>query len=535
MRYSTLLKKLRKKSHFVWLKREVSMRDAKAIEALGLRGIYSRKESKRVYPHKDLARSVIGIAGRDGTGLEGIEKVYDRYLQSADKTSQMGVRDALGKLLLFKDYEKQWFEGNEVKLSLDLRLQQIVESELRASLKKNKAQSAQAVMLDPSTGAILAMASVEGNRKDVNSLRNRPLSDVYEPGSTFKVILAAAGIEHLGLTASSQIFGENGSLKVGRHTIREYNNKKHQWLSLQELLEVSSNVASAKLGLRIGADKFDESIRRFGFGSKTKVDLPGEAVGLLRPSSKWKPIELANISFGQGVAVTPLQMATAFAAIANGGYKVKPHFVSQVSMKVASEKEKKILYQAEEFKEEILSPKIARTLTEMLSHVTEPESTGAGAAIKGYKVAGKTGTSQKLVEKTNSKGKKYKAYSRKESFVSFAGFVPAHDPAFVLLVLYDNPQGDRTSGGRNAAPSFKRIARRSLAVLGIPPQKHAKMAAKKEIVQPGKKYVGRSFQDVLREIRALPEEQRAQIDLIGFGTAVKEEATEDNRIKVFFE
>jgi len=538
-----LSKLLQKDTHFVWLKREVSDKAAKKIQALNIPGVYWRKESKRVYPHRKLAKTVIGISGHDGIGLEGIEKKYDQFLQTSDSNNQPGIRDALGRLLLFKDYEREWFDGYQVHTSIDLRIQRILEAELSKTLKEKKAKSAQGIMLNPKTGEILAMASIEGKRKEKNPLRNRSISDIYEPGSTFKIILAAAAFEHLGLSPSSQIFGENGSLRVGRHTIREYARKKYQWLSLQELLEVSSNVASAKLGLRIGAKKFNSTIQKFGFGTKSGIDLPGEASGIIRKASSWKPIELANISFGQGIAITPLQMISAVAAIANGGYLVKPYLVSKVSPihshKKSKEKEAdQLAYEVTPEKKEIISAKYARQLTNMLIHVTDIGSTGAGGAVKGYKVAGKTGTSQKLVEKTNSKGKTYKTYSSEHSIVSFVGYVPAYDPAFVLLVLYDDPEG-RATGGKIAAPTFKRVASKTLALLGIPPQKvvapNKKSLAKKKLVKEGTHYVGRSFQDVLREVRNLPPEQRAQIDLIGYGTAVREEKTENDKIKVFFE
>ena len=534
---SKLQKRLSGNKRFVWLKREVSDRAAKKIEALNLPGIYFKKESRRVYPHGKLAKNVIGFSGRDALGLEGVEKSYDRYLQSSDEMGQPGVPDALGRLLLFEDYEKQWFEGHRVELTIDLRLQKIVEEELRRTLREKKPLSAQAIMMNPRTGAILAMASIDGKREDDNQLRNRSVSDVYEPGSVFKIILVAAAMEHLDLTANSQIYGEKGALRVGRNTIREYHNKKYEWISLQELMEVSSNVAAAKLGLRIGADLFNSTIEKFGFSKRTGIDLPGEASGLLRRASKWKPIELANISFGQGLAVTPVQLITAVSTVANGGFKVRPHIVSRVVRPAVNRGEKKeperLVYEHELEKEEIYQASFVKQITDMLVHVTDPESTGANAAIKGYHVAGKTGTSQKLVEKTNSKGRVYKTYSNDKSIVSFMGFVPAYDPAFVLLVLYDEPEGKAT-GGRVAAPSFKKIASKSLAVMGISPQREMLTDKKPTVVRRGK-YVGRSFQDILREIRSLPEEQRAMIDLIGFGTAVKVENTVKKRIKIFFE
>lgn len=544
-----LLQQLKQDRYFVWLKREVDQSTSEKIEALQLDGIFSKKESKRIYPHGELARSVIGVAGTDGQGLEGIEKQYDEYLKTSDKASGVGLRDALGRLLRFDDFEREWFETHHVVSTLDLRIQRVVEDELRSTLQEKDARSAQAILMNPKTGEVLAMASLDGRRGDQNPLRNRPVTDVYEPGSTFKIILASAGVQEFKMTPNSQIYGENGSLRVGSHTIKEFHNHRYGWLTLQELLEVSSNVASAKLGLKLGARSFSSMVKNLGFGQLTGIDLPGEAQGLVRDGSSWKPIELANISFGQGIGVTPLQMVSAVAAVANGGIMVKPYIVSKVMAPKSSQSEALPVYRAQEERREVLSAETSRTLTDMLIHVTDKGSTGVEAAIDGYHVAGKTGTSQKLVEKVSPRGKVTKTYSLEKSVVSFIGYVPAYDPAFVLLVLYDEPVG-RSSGGNTAAPSFRRIASRALAILGVAPQRGptsipvaaaevkdhvAKSSTPNPQVSDAEtvKFVGKSFQEVLSMVRELPQDRRAKIDLIGFGTAFKEETAED-RTKVYF-
>ncbi|MBN8555327.1 MAG: penicillin-binding protein 2 [Deltaproteobacteria bacterium] len=536
MSSSKLAQLLKQDRYFVWLKREVDENTSTKIESLAIDGIYSKKESKRLYPQGELARSVLGISGVDGVGLEGIEKQYDEYLRSSDKASGSGIRDALGRLLLFDDFEREWFESHHVVSTIDIRLQRIMEEELRATLHDKDAKSAQAILMNPKTGEILAMASLDGKRGEQKPLRNRTISDVYEPGSTFKIILAASSLENLKMTPQSQIYGEDGMLRVGNHTIKEFHGHKFKWLTLQELLEVSSNVASAKLGLKLGATVFDSTIRTLGFGKATSIDLPGEATGLLRNASSWKPIELANISFGQGVAVTPLQMVRAVAAVANGGYLVQPYVVSKVVAPKTTQAEPQVIWQPTLEKTEVLSAGEAKTLTDMLIHVTDKGSTGVEAGIEGYQIAGKTGTSQKLTEEINRKGKKYKTYTLDKSLVSFVGYVPAYDPAFVLLVVYDEPMG-RTTGGNTAAPSFRRIASRSLAVLGIPTQRferktESRLEAKVDDAQG--RFVGKSFQDVLREVKDLPQEQRAKIDLIGFGTAIREEVDAEQRTRVYF-
>jgi cell division protein FtsI (penicillin-binding protein 3) len=531
-----LAEQLKQDRFFVWLKREVEDGVASQIEALNIEGVYSRKESKRVYPGDELGRALIGSSGRDGVGLEGLEKQYDARLRSSDRSGNSGVRDALGRLLLFNDFEKEWFDSYHIVTTVDSRIQRIMEDELRSVLKEKKAASAQAVMMNPKTGEILAMASLDGDRPDRDPARNRVITDVFEPGSTFKIILAAAALEHLQMGANSQIFGENGSFRVGNRTIREYHSKKFGWLTLQELLEISSNIASAKLGLKLGNSNLHSVISKFGFGAKSGIDFPGEESGLVRSPSQWKPIELANISFGQGIGVTPLQLVRAVSAIANGGVMVKPHLVSKIIAPESARSEPKVVWTPSLESEEILSASKARALTDMLIHVTDVGSTGTAAAIPGYQVAGKTGTAQKLVETKNARGRLIKTYSSKESVVSFVGYVPAYDPAFVLLVVYDGPKG-MASGGTLAAPSFKRIASKSLAILGVP------MASNEEPQQPvkrakvveGTRFVGREFQDVLKEVKAMPAEERAKFDLVGYGTAVREEISDEEKVTVFFE
>jgi cell division protein FtsI (penicillin-binding protein 3) len=411
-----------------------------------------------------------------------------------------------------------------------------MEDELRSVLTEKKAASAQAVMMNPKTGEILAMASIDGTRPDRDPARNRVITDVFEPGSTFKIILAAAALEHLQMGADSQIFGENGSFRVGNRTIREYHGKKFGWLTLQELLEISSNIASAKLGLKLGNSNLHSVISKLGFGSKSGIDFPGEEPGLVRSPSQWKPIELANISFGQGIGVTPLQLVRAVSAIANGGVLVKPHLVSKVIAPESARSEPKVVWTPSLDSEEVFAASKARALTDMLIHVTDVGSTGTAAAIPGYQVAGKTGTAQKLVETKNARGRVIKTYSPKESVVSFVGYVPAYDPAFVLLVVYDGPKG-MASGGTVAAPSFKRIASKSLAILGVPMAsiEEPRQPVKKSKVAEGTRFVGREFQDVLKEVKAMPAEERAKFDLVGYGTAVREEVDQDQKVTVFFE
>lgn len=511
---------------FVWLKREVDFETARKIEALGLPGVHASKESQRIYPKSKLAKTILGFSGRDGSGLEGVEKSYDQWLKVGDQSDSSGIRDALGRKLRFKDFHKEWFEGNDVVLTVDLRLQKILEDEIRSNLKKTEAKSAQAIMMNPHTGEILAMASVD---REPKAFRNRTISDVYEPGSTFKMLTAYAALANLHLSPSSQIFAENGKFKVGNRRVKEYNSKKYGWLTLEEVLALSSNIASAKLGLRLGAGNLDYFIEKFGFKERTGIDLPGEARSIVRNHRTWKPIELANIAFGQGIAVSPIQLVRAYSAVANGGYLVRPHVVKRVQ---SSKQDPEVLWEAEIEKKEALSPLHARTMSEMLTEVVQKERTGSLAIIPGFQVAGKTGTAQKLVEVETSSGSTYKTYSSSVTRVSFIGFVPAKNPAFVLYVMYDEPEYP-ASGGMTAAPSFKRMATSALAVLGI---RAPKQASKEEPMSDTieKEFVGKSFREVLEELKKLSKEEQQKVELFGYGKAVRQEEDESG-IRLYFE
>lgn len=511
---------------FVWIKREVDPVTAKKVENLDIPGLQSSKESKRIYPHGELARSILGISGRDGLGLEGVEKSYDRWLQTSDSAPELGLRDAMGRLLMYQDYEKEWFEAFDVVLSIDVRLQKLLEDEILQGLRSTGALSAQAIMMDPKTGGILAMASLD---REKQVFRNRIVSDLYEPGSTFKALTALAGLEKLHMTPDSQIYAENGLLRVGPNTVREFNGKKFEWLTLTEMLQHSSNIAAAKVGMKLGEKGMYEMIDRLGFGKVSGMDLPGEAKGIVRPAKEWRPIDLANISFGQGIAVTPLQMARMFSVIANGGYLVTPHVVERIQ---SDGDRPEVVWRQKIERQEVVKPEIARTLTEMLSKVTDVGGTGFRAQIPGFKIAGKTGTSQKIVEHKLSNGKISKGYSSDQLIVSFMGFVPIQDPAFVLLVIYDEPSGD-VSGGLTAAPSFQRIASKALGILGVKPKSNVK-EAEPMAVNSEKLFVGKSFQQVLEEIQRWDEPSRAKVELYGFGRAVREEVNPSS-IRVYFE
>ncbi|PIR22772.1 MAG: hypothetical protein COV44_06345 [Deltaproteobacteria bacterium CG11_big_fil_rev_8_21_14_0_20_45_16] len=530
---SKIQKLLSEDRYFVWLKREVDETTARKIENLSIPGIHWNKESRRIYPHGDLAKSVIGVSGRDGSGLEGVEKAYDNWLMVSDEARSLGVRDALGRMLLFRDFDRQWFEGNDVVLTLDVRLQKVMEEELKSVVKEKKALQAIGIMMDPTNGEILAMSSIDGGPnggEPRSSLRNRAVTDVYEPGSTFKIITAMAALDRLHLSPNSQIYAENGLLTVGPNKIREYNHKKYGWLTLKEMVTFSSNISAAKLALKMGPDNLFKYIENFGFKDRTGIDLPGEARSLVRSPNEWKPIDLANIAFGQGIAVTPLQMTRAVASVANGGYLIEPHIVSYVQ---SSDEKKERLYQYEAKRIEIWRPEFVRQLRDMMLSVTQEHGTGMAAAISGFEVAGKTGTAQKLKEIELASGRKVKSYSEKAAMASFIGFVPAQEPRFVLYVMVDEAQGV-SSGGSVAAPTFRKIAGRALGILGAKPGILKVRKAHSVSRVDDSKFIGKSFQDVLSEIRQWAPEEQKKVELFGYGKAIREEVEGDS-VRIYFE
>jgi cell division protein FtsI (penicillin-binding protein 3) len=457
-------KKLATDKPFVWLRRQVSPRQADAVKALGLRGVYAVNEGRRLYPHNTLAAHVLGFVGVDSQGLEGLERKLDRAIRGAAHDIEAG-RDARGRQFFTSGIPDAPVKGSSVELTIDDSIQDVAERELAKGVASAKAIGGSALVLDPHTGELLALANVPtynpnqpGSASDPawrNRIRNRALTDPVEPGSTFKAVLAAAAIEEKVVAPTSSLFCENGRLKIGRWTINDTH--KHDWLTFAEVVQFSSNIGASKVGERLGAERYHRYLQAFGFGTRTGIELPGESPGIMRPVSAWSRIDLATHSFGQGVAVTPLQMAVAFGAIANGGLLMSPYVVRRVvSPQGAVVQENKPV-----IVRRVVSERTARTVTALLRRVVEEKGgTGAQARMEGYAVAGKTGTAQKV---NLEKG----GYSSKR-IGSFIGFVPADEPRAVIAVLIDEP---RTSsyGGVVAAPVFRAIAASVMQRLGVPP------------------------------------------------------------------
>ncbi|MCF8052000.1 MAG: penicillin-binding protein 2 [Desulfobacterales bacterium] len=452
-------RKLRMERPFVWIKRQADPKEAQAVEALAISGIDFVPEHKRFYPNTVLAAQVIGFAGVDGTGLEGLEYYYNNEL--AGRSSQTTIlRDALGRGFEKAEGFSGTRSGNNLVLTLQRGVQFLAEDALAAAVAEFTAESGIAVVLSAKTGAVLALAHypffnpnafVEFDR---GAWRNRSITDPYEPGSTLKIFTAAAALETGAMTPDSVVYCENGQYRVGGNVIHDI--KPHEWLSLADVLRVSSNIGAAKIGDLVGARELHRTLQRFGFGRRTGIDCPGESPGSLLPWQKWSKIDQCAVSFGQGVSVTALQLAAATAAIANGGVLMRPYIVQAVT-----DKNGRLIHRTEPKPVgRAVSEDTAAQLRRMMSQVVAEDGSGALAVMEGYSAAGKTGTAQKV----DSGG----SYAKDRYVASFVGFAPLEDPEIVVLVTIDEPQKSHY-GGVVAAPAFKKIAEGALHYLNIPP------------------------------------------------------------------
>jgi len=453
---------LSSKKRFVWLERKMDPEVAKKLRKKRISGLSFVTERKRYYPQASTASHVIGFTGLDPNGLEGIELEYDQQLQG-EPGRLVSLRDARGRGLSSADQLVQGgVPGKNLHLTIDRSLQYIAEKELARVVSETKAVGGTVVVMEPASGRVLAMASQpdynpnKAGRYNAAKRRNRAVTDMYEPGSTFKPFLLAGALEEGLVSPKTKIYCENGRYSVGGKTIRDH--KKSKNLSLEEIVKFSSNIGFAKLGKAMEREKFHNYITSFGFGEPTGLDLPGEVKGMLRAPSRWFEIDLAAISFGQGLSVTSIQMATAMSAIANGGLLMEPFVVE----KITDSEGVKIQKHVPDAKRRVISEKTAQTVRNMMVSVTEPGGTGTRAAVPGYRVAGKTGTAQKVDLVTGG-------YSPDKRVSSFVGFVPADNPALVISVSVDEPQG-KAYGGLLAAPVFARIAGQSLGHLNILPK-----------------------------------------------------------------
>jgi len=459
---ATLRTKLAGDRGFVWLKRQVSPETAQRIRNLKLEAIGTIKEHKRFYPNSTVGAQVVGFTGLDPNGLEGLEATYDKTLLGRGGYLVM-ERDALGRGIGSGVPEVQGAtRGHDLYLTIDENLQYIADRELAAAIEEYKARAGAVIVLEPASGRILAIANQpEYNpnaffRYSPKEWRNRAISDTFEPGSTLKVFVMASALNEGLITPNQLIHCENGSYRVGGRTIHDHH--PHGILTAEEVIKVSSNIGSAKIGKMLERQRLHSYLRDFGFGQKSGIDLRGEENGILRDPSRWFEIDLATISFGQGISVTPLQLAAATAAIANGGYLMEPYLVEKVvdsSGQVIEERQPKVVRQ-------VIKNEVAARVARMMETVTADDGgTGVKARVPGFRVAGKTGTAQKVDPVTGG-------YSADKRVASFVGFVPAEAPRLVVMVMIDEPRG-QVYGGLVAAPVFARVATQSLHYLRVKP------------------------------------------------------------------
>ena len=462
LRVAEVKQKITAAKPFVWIKRQITSPEAEKIQALNIDGIGMFYEPNRHYPQGQLAGQVIGFVGRDSEGLEGLELKYNDYIRG-EAGSSVTERDALGRRVLVQGVEGlQVPPGSDIHLTLDTAIQHIAEKELEASILKYRAKAGVAIIVDPFTGEVLALANYPSfdpnfyNKQSADQRRNRAVADSYEPGSTFKTILAAAALEEDVVGKEDLFYCEMGKYPYAGKIIHD--SHPHGWLSFSKILQVSSNIGFTKVAEKLKKDRYFKYIEKFGFGRTTGIDVPGEVPGLLRKPESWSAIDLATHAFGQGISTTPLQMVMAYAAIANGGFLMRPY----VTRRVVSPQGDVLLENQPHVVRRVVSEKTAKQLAAMLSEVTSEGGTGEMANIEGFEVAGKTGTAQKA-------DPVHGGYSNKR-VGSFVGFVPANNPRLVALVLIDEPEGS-VYGGVVAAPVFRNIAQGALRRMVVAPQK----------------------------------------------------------------
>ena len=440
---------------FVYVARKADVAKAEALEAQGLPGIGFYPEERRVYPQRTVASELVGFAGTENSGLSGLELELDAVLAGEDGSKTI-VRDPFGRTIDVLE-SKPVRDGRDVYLTVDNSLQGQLERVLRETRSKWSAEAATAVVLDAQTGGILALGVEPGfdandysqvSRRSEDRLRNRAVTDTYEPGSTFKVV-TLGGVLESGVVSPETKFRLPYSIQVADRVIHDALPRGTETLSVAQILSRSSNVGVITLAIQLQRQKLSEWIRRFGFGRKTGVEYPGETRGIVLPPDEWSGSTIGNVPIGQGIAVTPLQMAAAYGAIANEGVWLQPHLVDRVEGGKRAEPERR----------RVLSERTAEQITRMLRGVVE-EGSGLTARVPGYRVAGKTGTAAKP-EPTGG-------YSTSRYVASFVGFVPASRPRLVVLVTVDEPKGV-IWGGTVAGPAFAEIAQFALQYLEIPP------------------------------------------------------------------
>jgi cell division protein FtsI (penicillin-binding protein 3) len=457
-----------KRRSFLIVKHRIDPQAEKRVKSLNLDGVKFVDESMRVYPNRELASQTLGFVNRNDDGGAGIELQYDRELQGKEGVYSFDI-DARQQSFRLK-VDKAPVQGHSLVLSIDKSIQYIADRELAAGVEKSHAKAGTAIIMESETGRILALSNYPQfncntyNEYEPDLWRNRAVSDVFEPGSTFKVVVAATALE-AGLThADEMIDCQMGSITIGKHVFHDH--KAYGLLTFQQILEFSSNVGAARLGLRLGQENLYQGLRNFGFGSKSGIDLPGEIIGLVRDWRDWSGLSIGAISFGQEVGVTSIQILTAINVIANGGYRVRPFIVDRI----VDEKGNLVSVRTPE-RVRLMKPQTAETVASAFEGVVL-RGTGKRAALEGYRAAGKTGTAQKVVD-----GR----YSPNKYVASFIGFAPLPKPRITILVQIDEPKGVHY-GGDVCAPFFQKIAQETLLQLRVFPDPNLPLPKLKPLI-----------------------------------------------------
>ncbi len=438
---------------FVWLRRRLRPDVASEIESMGIHGVYLQKEYRRFYPASEVASHLIGFTNIDDVGQEGLELAYNDWLQGKPGLKRV-IRDRLGRTVEHVELIRESLPGNDLSLTIDRRLQYLAYRELKRTVLKHGARSGSVVLLDVQSGEVLAMVnqpSYNPNRSNIDSdgLRNRAITDVFEPGSVMKPFAVASALETGRWTPTTPIDTTPGRINISGHTISDHHN--YGPIDLTRLITKSSNVAATKVALDLEPEHLWSTYDRFGFGDVTGTGFPGESAGVLRNHRRWRRVEQATLSYGYGISVTALQLATAFAALADDGRLRRPSLVMGATNPPTS----------------VLDPEIARQVAVMLETVTGPEGTGKSARVNNYRISGKTGTSRKASA----------AGYASRYIASFAGFAPSSVPRLVGVVVINDPSGEQYYGGLVAAPLFSTVMDGALRLLNVPPDDYDGMVA----------------------------------------------------------
>jgi cell division protein FtsI/penicillin-binding protein 2 len=477
-----LAEKLNSQRRYIVIKREVPESLASALrEKLttgNLRGIYFEPDADRIYPNGSMLCHVIGFTDFEHRGIQGVEASMDEYLRGQDGYRYLERNRAGQEIVPYRGQERAPRNGSQVHLTVDLALQNIVENEIDAAMKEYTPQKATIILMRPQTGEILAMANRPNFDLNLRSeakpeeMKNRAILDMMEPGSTFKIVAVAAALNEHKLRPDSTVFCENGLWNFGGAQLHDH--RAFGYLSVRDILIKSSNIGAAKLALGVGEEKFYEYIRRFGFGERAGIELPGEISGVIRPPRLWSKISITRIPMGHEIGVTPLQMTVAMATIANGGKLIMPRIVKSITTsngKVITSLSPVVLRQ-------VISPETSRQIGDALRGVVSDRGTAAAAAVPGFTIAGKTGTAQKVARNGGYEQGKY--------VVSFVGYLPAEHPQFVGLVVLDDAHTSKPElnyGGLVAGPIFSRVAEKAARYLDLEPHEEIRKAIPVQPVQ----------------------------------------------------